>query len=242
MPFVLRLAAGGPGFIGAFELEAPLYNGIIEVTGQSQPDGSVFLTGSRGEIFGSSSARFDLRQLLVRADPAAGLTGDIDLRLFATGSERSLIGRVTSASYQPFAPSGENVSGNWSGLAVIRSCSGDCPAYRTVGMSVRISMVLGQSGSAVDGQLQLSNFLCGGCWLPLNGRLSDTRLTLSSPVLSPAASQVDRTLHLESFDASFDQLHRLVGRFVYASDSRIAISPFDVSYRFEGEILWLKRD
>jgi len=60
--------------------------------------------------------------------------------------------------------------------------------------------------------------------------------------VSRTANAGDRTLHLESFDASLDQIHRLAGRFVYASDSRIAVSPFDVSYRFECEILWLKRD
>jgi hypothetical protein len=241
MPFVLRVTAGGPGFIGAFELEAPLYNAIIEVTGQSQADGAVLLTGSRGRT-PSNSATFDLRRLLVRVDGAAGLTGDIDLRTFVTGSERSLIGQVTSASYQPIAPSGENVSGNWSGLAVIRSCSGYCPGHQTVGSPIRVSMVLGQSGSTVDGQLQLSNFSCSSCWLPLNGRLADSRLTLSSPTVSRTATSGDRSLHLESFEASLDPLYRLAGVFVYASDSRIAISPFDVSYRFECEILWLKRD
>ena len=242
MPFVLRVTAGGPGFIGAFELDAPQYPAsIIDVTGQSQPDGAVLLTGSRGRIPGNT-ATLDLRRLLVKVDGASGLTGEIDLRLFVTGSERSLIGRVTSASYQPFAPSGENVAGNWSGVAAIRSCSGYCLGSQSVGQSIRLSMVLGQSGTTVDGQLQLSNFWCVNCWLPLSGRLTGTGLTLSSPVVTRSPVFGDQKLHLETFEASLDQLHRLVGQFVYAADTRIAVSPFDVSYRLDCEILWLKRD
>lgn len=240
--FVLRATAGGPGYIGAFEAEAIGSNNIMDVTGAPQPDGSVIFSGTRGGIPGNSTT-LELRRLLVRPDGAAGLTGDVDLWILSGSYKQHLSGSVLSASYQPLVSlPGQSVSGTWTGLAVIRACSGYCPLYQDPGDGVRISMVLGQNGGSLSGNVQFTVFSCGGCWLPITGSASGAQVSLSSPLVTRTSAYGDRTLHLESFDGTVDDLGRISGRFVYASDSRIAIAPFDVSYRLECEILWLKRD
>ena len=242
--FVLRATTGGPGYAGLFELsDGSSLTNIVDVTGVGQPDGAVIFTGTRAPL-PLGSLTLEIRRLLVRLDPAAGLTGDIDL--WATGAgaytDYRMSGQVLSASYQPFVSlPGQSVSGTWSGYAVIRECSGDCPSYRKVGSGVAIyPMVLGQSGTSLSGNLALSVFSCGGCSLPISGSASGGQVSLSSQIVNGSFN--DRTLHLESFDGTLDDLGRISGRFVYASDSRIAIPPFNVSYRIACEILWLKRD
>ena len=241
LTFVLRVTAGGPGYLGTFEIEEGLSLAVvISVIGESQPDGSVLFMGAHGV---SRDVMVAVQRLLVKLDGAAGLSGDMELRQLVTGTERRTTGYVLSASYQPMLPqSGTNLSGTWSGVSVIRACSGYCPAYRTVGQQVLVSLTIGQSGTAVNGQMQLSILSCSGCWVPFSGSMSDDRLTLSGPMISRDSPSGDRTLHLESLEGSLDYISRLVGSFVYAADSRIAISPFNVSYRLECEILWLKRD
>ncbi len=243
IPFVLRVAADGSGYVGAFELEAASSMNVnMDVTGAVQPDGAVLFTGHR-DPWDGDSASVELRKLLVRVDPSAGLSGDIDLRKFYTGNatNRSLEGTVASASFLPlpfFAAQG--VSGRWSGTAVIRGCSGYCPLYRDAGDAFSISMVLGQSGTSVTGQLQLGVFAGSQNWLPIAGNASPA-LSLSSERVVFSSGN-DKSRYLESFDATLDGLGRINGRFTYASDSTIAISPFNVFFRLECEILWLKRD
>lgn len=241
MTFVLRVAAGGPGYLGTFETDEAFPSSVvISVIGESQPDGSVLFIGSHGV---SRDVAFSVQRLLVKLDGGAGLSGDMELRQLVTGTERRTTGTVLSASYQPLLPqAGTNLSGTWSGVSIIRGCSGHCPSFRTVGQQVRVSLAIGQSGNTVNGQMQLSIFSCSGCWVPFSGSMSDGRLALSGPVISRDSPSGDRTLHLESLEGSLDYIGRLVGGFVYESDSRIAISPFNVSYRLECEILWLKQD
>ena len=243
--FVLRATPRGPAYVGVFELpDVSSLTNTVDVTGVAQPDGAVIFTGTRPPL-PIISTTLEIRRLLVRLDAAAGLTGDIDLWSTGAGpyNDYRMSGTVLSASYQPFASlPGQSASGTWSGLAVIRECSGYCPSYQKVGTGVSIySMALGQSGSTVSGTLGLSVFSCGGCSLPISGSVSGAQVSLSSALIRSSTSN-DRTLHLESFDGTIDDLGRISGRFVYASDTHIFIDPFNVSYRIECEILWLKRD
>lgn len=237
LSFVLRVAAGGPGFLGTVEIEEQFSFVVINVIGESRPDGSVLFIGSNGI---SPTFAYNVRRLLLRLDGASGLSGDFEFWTVA-GLEQTTTGTVLSASYQPLLPqSGSNLSGTWSGPAVIRACTGYCPSFQGVGTSIQISLVIGQSGNAVTGQAQLSSFSCSGCWVPLSGTVSDDRLSLSGPVVLRDSPFGDRALQMESLEASPDYIGRLVGRFVYSAESRVATS--NVSYRLECEISWLRRN
>lgn len=243
VPFVLRISAAGPAVAALEVVEGSARSVVMDVTGVAQPDGAVLFTGHRGELR-NDQAQIELRRLLVRLDSATGLSGEIDLRRSYTtgGQNRSLEGRILSAAYQPFADlAARGVSGSWSGLAVVRACSGYCPVYQNEGDTMKLSLVVGQAGSSVTGQLLIANSMCNSCWLPVSGRVTGTSVSLTSERHSFSALS-GNVFHLQSFEGTIDQLGRIQGRFVLQADGRIAVNPFDVSYRHEGEILWLMRD
>lgn len=243
VPFVLRISAAGPAVAALEVVEGSARSVVMDVTGVAQPDGAVLFTGHRGELR-NDQAEIELRRLLVRLDSSTGLSGEIDLRRSYTngGQNRSLEGRIQSAAYQPFADlAAQGLSGSWSGMAVIRACSGYCPSYLNEGDNMELSLVVGQAGSSVTGQLLIQNSMCNSCWLPVSGRVTGTSVSLTSERYSFSATS-GNVFHLQSFEGTIDQLGRIQGRFVLQADGRVAVSPFNVSYRHEGEILWLMRD
>ncbi|HEX6976454.1 MAG TPA: hypothetical protein VF147_18735 [Vicinamibacterales bacterium] len=243
--FVLRAAAGGPGFIGSFESPLGGWTGfVVDVSGVPQADGAVLFTGTRGPVPGDS-ATYDVTRLSVRIDQSAGLTGEVELHYSHPAvATRSFTGRIVSASYlSDVAMPGASFSGTWSGLFVIRACAGYCPAYMTTGSTERFELSLGHSGTAVTGQIQMANFYCSSCWLPVSGTATGPELALRSDVITrdPVGGIGDKTMFLESFTGGMDALGRLSGRLVYSSTTRNYATPADVSYRIEGEILWCTR-
>jgi hypothetical protein len=240
---VLRISASSSA-VAALEVLNGSYGVVMDVTGVTQPDGAVVFTGHRDPL-SSDQANVELRRLLVRLDSSTGLTGEIDLRRDYTsgGHSRVLEGRVVSAAYLPFsAVSAQGLDGTWSGMAVIRACSGYCPSYLTEGDNAELSLVVGQTGSTLSGQLRISNSRCSSsCWLPVSGSVYGTAVSLTSErhAFSAASGNV---FHLQSFEGTIDQLGRIGGRLVLQADGRVAVSPFNVTYRHEMEILWLTRD
>ena len=240
-PFVLRVTTAGSGFAGSFEL--PIDQGrwefVIDLTGTVQGDGSVLFTGALGR----DDRTFEVRRLVVRHDPSTGLAGTIDLRrLFApqaNSTATTIEGEIASAWHQPLS---SNLSGEWSGVATIRSCSGDCRGSRSVGNDVRLTAALVSSGAALTGQVSVAPLAgCGGggCWVPISGFGAPNVLFSSPQVVPPSAP--DEPKQLESFTGSVDGLGRLHGSFVFTFSDSIAIAPFLISARLECELIWLTR-
>ena len=239
IPFLLRVAAAGSGFTGDFELHGTTaVDVVMDVTGVMRPDGYVLFTGTRAAI-PDDLVRTDLRELLVRTDPLTGLTGHIDLHQ-AAPQDATLTGDVTSASFEPFDAASPQMSGTWSGEAILRACSGFCPSYRN--QTLGISLALGQSGTDLSGQVQLSIFEPGDDWLSIHGAASGNSLSLSSNRIVLTSNAGDRARLLAALTGTIDTLGRIAGGFTYAADGRIAIEPFNVSYRLQCEILWLTRN
>jgi hypothetical protein len=244
--FVLRVASAGTGYVGAIEIADVSYAGInVDLTGMPQADGSVAFTGSRAPSdhpFDDGRVAVDVTRFVVKVDSLTGLVGSIE---YTKGyfEPYSFAARILSAGVQPLTTTvSRPFEGRWSGMAVIRSCSGYCPLYRDPGDAFALQLVLGQAGDAVNGRGQFSVASCGGCWLTIGGAVVSSKVSLSS-VRSDAPPGVnDRTMQLESFSGSRDDLGRIHGRFVYSADSYVYVPPFDISYRLECEILWLTRE
>jgi hypothetical protein len=238
IPFVLRLLESGAGYEGVLETNRPDYYDLsMSITGVVQPDGAVLFTGHRSGI---ESDRFvwDLTRLLVRLDGSTGLSGDIDLRRSHPSAGReSLEGKVRSASYQSLAAlQALGVSGRWSGVAVMTSCSGYCPSYQQVGDDMEIAFALGASGSAVSGSAMVADSIgCPSCWIAVAGSTSGTSLTLAS---------IDTTakVRLLGFEGALDRFGRIKGTFRYRIEDTVYRPERKVTQVFDARIRWLKRD
>ncbi|HET7618766.1 MAG TPA: hypothetical protein VFK20_09685 [Vicinamibacterales bacterium] len=239
-PFVLSVAGTGGSFRGSLEFQPFGDDVAVDVSGSAQPDGAV-LFASTHHATAYDARTVTVRRLLVRTDPVAGLTGDLDMRL--SGETSDVRGTVTSASFQPLSAfAAQGVSGSWHGLAIIRQCAGDCPSYRDAGDIVRIALVVGQAGEGANGQVQLSIFEGEPQWLDVHGTASQTTFSFASDRVALSSSCCDRMRFLQTFKGSLDDLGRIDGTFTYAADGRIAIKPYNISYRLECEVLWLVRD
>lgn len=236
--FVLRIAANGAGFIGSFELPTSddRWEFVIDLTGAAEGDGSVAFTGA----LGLRTRTIEMRRLVVRYDGVNGLSGTIDVRRFFPpgATNNSIEGTIASAWHQPLSTS---VSGDWSGLGVVRTCSGPCRGSIDVNQDVRLTLSLSAAGGAISGEAALTTLTgCGGsCGVPVTGT-AGADVSFSSQLFAPPSSP-DEARQIESFTASMDALGRLHGRFLFTFVDRIAIAPFLNAYRIEGETLWLTR-
>jgi hypothetical protein len=244
--FVLRVASAGAGYVGAIEIADVSYAGInVDLMGIPQADGSIAFTGSRAPSehpFDDGRVAVDVTRFVVKANSLTGLVGSIEYtkRYF---EPYSYAATILSAGVQPLTTIGSGpFGGKWSGMAIIRSCSGYCPLYQDPGDVFALQLVLGQAGDAIDGRFQFSVARCGGCWLNVSGTVTSPVLSLSSARIIAPAGVNDRTMQLESFSGSLDDLGRIHGRFVYSADSYVYVPPFNISYRLECEILWLTRE
>lgn len=236
IPFVLRVAAQGAGFTGSLEIaEGSQRWLVVDVSGAAQPDGSVSFTGTRGPVV-SDQSHVEVRQFVVSVSRESGLTGTVDVRKFFASFTTSIEGRVASAAYRPLVPTFE---GRWLGRAVIRRCTGYCPIYQDAGDDDEIRLVIGQSGQALAGQIAVGTSGCVQCWLPVTGRIELGGLTLTSDRIVVSSTDA---YQLQSFSGSLDPVGRITGRFTFEGKDRIAISPFDITFTLEYEILWLTRE
>jgi hypothetical protein len=239
-PFVLRIAALGADFTASFEITTESTGSVVlTLSGSPQADGSLLFTGTRGPIESNVNTSFNVRRLSVKTG-VSGLTGDVDV--LRTGAvSRTLKGAITSASYQPFTSlSGQSFSGNWSGYAIIRTCSGFCPIFRDPGDLIGINLTFAQSGNQITGSIREPEGYTN--WVPLAGSVGGTSVSVTSQTTQMTGGGQVTTFTLEQFNGTPDALGRLSGTLTYSETAHIAISPFNVSYRLGLEILWLKRD
>ena len=236
IPFVLRVIPGGGTFAASLEIEEGTNRWlVVDVSGSAQPDGSVAFTGTRAPT-GSDQATVDVRQFAVRVTPQGGLEGSVEIHRFFSSLHTRLEGRIASASYRPLST---QLDGRWIGRAVIRACSGYCPSFQNAGDDDEVLVALGVSGQSVTGQIAVGTSGCVHCWLPVSGRVQGSAVTLSSERIVINSTDAYQLL---GFEGSMDPFGRISGRFTFEGKDRIAIDPFDVTFRLEYEILWLKRE
>jgi hypothetical protein len=143
----------------------------VDLTGIPQADGSVAFTGSRAPSehpFEGGRVAVDVTRFVVKADSVTGLVGSIEYTKRYV-EPYSFAATILSAGVQPLTTIGSRpFEGKWSGIAIIRSCSGYCPLFQDPGDVKALHLVLGQAGDAATGRFQFSVASCGGCWLTVS--------------------------------------------------------------------------
>jgi hypothetical protein len=229
LPFTLRIAGDPQSYTGEFDLEpaylSPVGDFHAGVSGRVREDGFAALSGST-TVGSFNLTATDVPELVVTIDDTTGLAGTVRFGRRGPGFNQRFKAQILSASLQPSSTyPGGVLEGHWIGLAIIKACSGFCPAFSMFGVTStrEIELVLQQSGSTLSGSGNFDSTGCNapGCWLPLAGSADGYAITsltgrLTNELLPDQAG--DRVMIVSDFSATVDDLGRMRAQFVYSSE------------------------
>lgn len=214
--FSLALTAGGRGVEGLLALEDDERT-TVDITGVKAADGSYQFDAATYDYPGVYPEHTVLRDLVLREEPGAGLTGSFSYTTTTTFRTYTRTVTVRSATREPgFSVSPGNFQGRWEGHYRIRSCSGDCPSglwYWDDETGGNVSASFAQAGGEVIGTVM---------FYPVSGTATTSTLSVTGEPLSADLCtecwdcEGECGGAVRNFTARVDKLGRLTGTFEYS--------------------------